>query len=1185
MRTAPLVFCVALLGLVMSDADAQTGGLGDNRRSQLLSAADTLYFGGEVVLPRTLRATDRRTGDTLEVEVGPNWAFAKTRPPRPGPDSTAAATDSVRYAYRVLASPLSTPIARLDSLRLLNQRAMGFPDDPAERGVSLAELRRDLGAVDYRGSFGRGLRFGNSQNLVLDSKLDLQLNGDLGDGLTVTAAVSDQNIPLQPEGNTVQLQEFDKIFVTVARERHRLTAGDYNLRSTDGHFLKFDKALQGLTYRNGAPEGATVTGDTARRLDYEVQASAASSRGDFRRIQLPVADGNQGPYRLTGARGEPFVIVLAGTERVYLDGRLLVRGIDRDYVIDYNRGEISFTPRLLVNRFQRILVEYEYVDREYLRTLLHTEARVTQGDWLLYAQAFRQQDGLRRTGSELSPAAEAVLRASPGSRDGVLVPSATPFADESANPIRYEAVAIADGACGVDSFFRFAPQLDVAEAVDVSFTEVGPGVGEYRLASEVAVNGLVFEYVGRDSACVPLGNYAPLRSVQTPRSLTLVTFGGRYAPDESLAVTWEVVGNQQDLNRFSPGADNTVAGFGSLSKTWRLGKGTLLGRASAEGTGDGFEVVAPWRSAEFNRAWNLGQLAALPSQAPGSEALYSGGVTYALGRSDVGYGVDRYTQEGQYEGLRQNWRAGISLADWRLTYLGDALQASRDGESTGRGYQQLGAARAGEHWEQAFALSTLRTSNYDAVRDATVDVDRRVTEWSGLTRRVATDSTYGLSLRYSGRADERLGDGDDDPRAAEGLNHEVQLGVQSASGGSNQLELTATYRRTDDAATAGPEPNRNFYAGRLTHTYRTPAAAWLRAQTSLEAGSGQERRIVIQYIRTQPGLGQYVWRDYDNDGVEDLGEFELAVFADSATYIRAVGLTDEFVATNTLAANQSINVDPSRVRGGPQKAFWRRLSYLNTVNLKRRALQSSGYARLFAVDVGEADTTIVGDNLAWRSALYLNRARNTFRAELEHRQLANRAISVQGLQSLRTTGQRLRCEQPLGDSWRIEAEADRELRTSRAEGLSGRNFRIDTRRAGGGLAWRGGTVGEVSLRGDYRTGRDQTGASEVTARELTLEATLRLPRAAPGATRSSVFAGANLRADLKQVAQRFEGDADSAVGFALLEGLRPGRSWVWSANVDKQLGRARQLSLRYDGRQLGGGRTVHTGQAQVQAVF
>ena len=69
-------------------------------------------------------------------------------------------------------------------------------------------------------------------------------------------------------------------------------------------------------------------------------------------------EGVQGPYRLQGQNGEAYITVIANSERVYFDGRLLTRGFDYDYVIDYNSAEITFTPYLLVTRYNRMRVDF-----------------------------------------------------------------------------------------------------------------------------------------------------------------------------------------------------------------------------------------------------------------------------------------------------------------------------------------------------------------------------------------------------------------------------------------------------------------------------------------------------------------------------------------------------------------------------------------------------------------------------------------------------------------------------------------------------------------------------------------------------------------------------------------------------------------------------------------------------------
>ena len=112
---------------------------------------------------------------------------------------------------------------RGDTLQVVQTEAGGFtPEDIFGPGLQKS------------GTLIRGFTVGTTKDFSLNSGLRLQLSGNLTEDIEIVAALTDQNTPIQPEGNTERLEEIDNVFIQIKHQNATGTFGDYNLTNRNG---------------------------------------------------------------------------------------------------------------------------------------------------------------------------------------------------------------------------------------------------------------------------------------------------------------------------------------------------------------------------------------------------------------------------------------------------------------------------------------------------------------------------------------------------------------------------------------------------------------------------------------------------------------------------------------------------------------------------------------------------------------------------------------------------------------------------------------------------------------------------------------------------------------------------------------------------------------------------------------
>jgi hypothetical protein len=569
------------------------------------------------------------------------------------------------------------------------------------------------------GSFLRGVRVGSGGQVGMESGLRLQVEGQIGPDVEVQAFLTDRNTPIQPEGRSQNLEEIDRIHVQVRSPRWQARLGDIDLALKSGAYLDLSRTVDGVQ--------AGYDHDGTRLL-----AHLAAARGRFRRMEWTGQEGVQGPWQLRTEQGGDQILVLAGSERVWLDGVELTRGEDRDYVMDYALAQLSFTPRRPITGESRLAVEFQYAERVFLRSLYGFDARLEPRPnlSLRLGLAGERDDGERPLDLFLDDEDRDLLAAA-GDGGGAAVAawgSGVRRVEDGEGSYR-----LVDSLAGRWGRFDWAeePLEDPLFRYELRFTELGRDpsgalLGDY--SRQISSSGRIwYRFEGEGG-----GAWAPIIPLTAPTAHEVLDGSLAYS-----AGAWRMEGeaalSRRDLNLFSSRDDEDNLGAalrGALrwtSRPWPADR--PLGRWEGEGRLQqeqaDFRTLHPVDEVEFTRLFGLERDGGLRRHdlnwgLRGGDSLRLAAAGSWLSRADErsrllegrwrwrplrgafleGEGKSRHREGGstdRLEGLRaeQGWTGGGRV--WTTAWEGERR---RSGAATTDGRQwRQGLARLDQRWD------------------------------------------------------------------------------------------------------------------------------------------------------------------------------------------------------------------------------------------------------------------------------------------------------------------------------------------------------------------------------------------------------------------------------------------------------------------------------------------------------
>lgn len=1070
-----------------------------------------------------------------------------------------ACSDSLTVSYRVLPMNLGKSYFRRDTTLFYSQEKGERDQFLVTNNYSIADAFGGS-SLTKKGSISRGVTFGNNQDFGVNSSLNLELAGDVTNNLKLVASVSDDNLPIQPNGNTNKLQEFDQVFIKLYNQRFALTAGDFWLYKPKGYFLTYRKRAQGLSVNYQWNEDSTKL--------WQTQVSGALSKGKFARQIIQGVEGNQGPYRLIGNENEPFIIVLSGTEKVYIDGKLLERGQEFDYIINYNSAEVIFTARNLITKDSRIVIEFQYSDQNYARSLVQTSTTFTSKKTQFWFNVYSEQDAKNQSlQQELTTQQKNTLS---GIGDSLQLAQINSI--DSIGFVENQNLYKLIDSLGFDSILVYSVSSDSAVYRAV-FTFVGDGKGDYVLNNFNAL-GKVFKWVA-PIAGVKQGNYIPSRLIITPKKKQFVNSGVSIQLTPKLRLETDLAYSKNDLNTFSAidskdddsyAARARLIGEIPLSRD-SIPKWVLESKAEVEFLDRFFSPIEQYRAVEFDRDWNTRNKGYL-----GNQLATTLGTNFKHNKfGNLNIEGQQFSIGNDYLGIRAatngKWNQRGFQAQWDGSYLSSSAENSnqfiRHRASLSQQIKWVKIGYIDDHELNRFNLSTgeLNPTSYQF--------------YDGQVYLANADSMkWNYKIFYRERYDRRSAGNSLIPVAkATSAGAEVVLSQWK----DQKLTLMGSYRelRISDSTLIDQAPE-NTILGRIDYEFRA-LKGLITWNTFYEIGSGLELKREFIYIQVNAGQGVYTWIDYNNDGVKDLNEFEIAQFADQASYIRVFTPSNEYTKTFSNELNQSIYIRPERIWSSKKgiRKFIARFSDQARIRINRKTNLFDSFQTFNPFFTEIRDSNLIATNSTIRNTVFFNRTSSVFGAEYTYQNVSSKTLLASGFDSRSNAYHELSLRVNLMKQFTLESKGQIGTKASEADYTTGRNYNLTYYFIQPSFIYQPSTTFRISL--DARYANKQNGVEYGNERAQIYDLGSQL--------KWNQSEKSSLQAGVKWIQIGYDGDENSALGFEMLEALKPGTNYTWNAAFQRSIGENLQLSIQYNGRKSENNRTIHAGGMELRALF
>jgi len=256
------------------------------------------------------------------------------------------------------------------------------------------------------------------------------------------------------------------------------------------------------------------------------------------------------------------------------------------------------------------------------------------------------------------------------------------------------------------------------------------------------------------------------------------------------------------------------------------------------------------------------------------------------------------------------------------------------------------------------------------------------------------------------------------------------------------------------------------------------------------------------------------------------------------------------------------------------KKFLGRLNLQSSLQVSKKEV-ASGFVQLDPFKLPLSDTALISLTSVFINTFSFNRYSTVWGLDLSNTRNGGKTLLTYGLESRSLNEWSLRTRWNLSRSIQMNVLARSGVNQLRTSKFDNRNYNLEQYSLQPGISYTHGTSFRASASYQYSNKKNTDSLEKYSSQSFNTD------------VKYNVLQSASIqgRFTYTQITFSPQANANSTVGYTMLDGLLPGNNLLWGLDLTKRLSNNLEVNIQYEGRKPGDTRVVHIGRASLRALF